>query len=262
EREKVLAELESQGSAVQEEARNKLEEERARIEAMRQEQEAKIAAMQEQLQGQMQDLLSAREQFQQQQDNLETQKSATPGQSNDGAELILAQLKKGGSDYLEPLKATGDTVFLELLQEKLDQVSLSGEKFACLMIEIDHYDKLQKHYDESAIDEVFASLEEIVNENLGGNDPSVTRYGEKHFAVIFGESSGSHPKELAETIRSGLYEMEIDISMQDVFLSCSIGIGYYPDDGETINDLLGGAWKSCRHAASSGGNRIVSREYT
>ncbi len=66
---------------------------------------------------------------------------------------------------------------------------------------------------------------------------------------------------LAEKIRSGVVELNIESGSQRIRTSLSIGVVAYPADGRTIDDLMIAADQAMYASKRRGRNRIVGYRY-
>ena len=86
----------------------------------------------------------------------------------------------------------------------------------------------------------------------------VARYGGEEFAVILPVTEASAAKDIAERIRSGVasgyYPDETHRSA--VKLTASLGIACFPQDADSLFDLVGNADKALYLAKVSGKNRV------
>jgi diguanylate cyclase (GGDEF)-like protein len=84
----------------------------------------------------------------------------------------------------------------------------------------------------------------------------VSRVGGDEFLVLAHDINQT--QDAAKTSRRLLEEMSVpyDISGREVFLTVSIGIALYPDDGMDVDDLLKNAEKAMRHTKSEGKNNF------
>ena len=108
---------------------------------------------------------------------------------------------------------------------------------ALLFIDLDHFkeinDSLGHNIGDKALKIVTSRLQDIIRE-----EDTVARIGGDEFTVIL--ENLTHPQDasmIANKILGSLSEM-LDINDNDLYVSCSIGISIYPDDGQDIQSLL------------------------
>lgn len=115
------------------------------------------------------------------------------------------------------------------------------------MMDIDYFKKYNDTYGHLVGDRLLHQIGEIIRENIRSID-SACRYGGEEFTLILPETDASGAKNLAERIHKSIFdEGEITVS---------IGVGIYPKDGKTTEELLNLADKAMYLAKRQGRNRI------
>ncbi|MDJ0650735.1 MAG: EAL domain-containing protein [Xenococcaceae cyanobacterium MO_188.B19] len=138
--------------------------------------------------------------------------------------------------------------------------SINGEQLvAVLNISIDRFKKisdfLSKEQQDSLITEVAKRLQNYV-ENCGSQ--GITIYmKEDHFIIMIALDRKIQADNYAKEI-SNLLGQAIYLENQEIFLSTSIGIAFYPSDSFNIEELLQQSEKARDYARSQGANRHQS----
>jgi diguanylate cyclase (GGDEF)-like protein len=88
----------------------------------------------------------------------------------------------------------------------------------------------------------------------------VARYGGEEFCLILPNTSKDDAREVAGKLRRAVESERISGGTQfpGEFLTISIGVGCFPEDGETDSAVLEAADKALYHAKRAGRNRVVA----
>ncbi len=126
-------------------------------------------------------------------------------------------------------------LFLDRLTQVLHYAKRHQGRLALLYLDLDGFKPVNDRYGHAAGDEVLKEVARRVSSLLRKSD-TVSRIGGDEFAVILtdpGESAGS----LAEKCREAICR-PILFEGQDITVGVSIGIAYFPTDGQTEAELL------------------------
>jgi diguanylate cyclase (GGDEF)-like protein/PAS domain S-box-containing protein len=144
-----------------------------------------------------------------------------------------------------------------LLQDRLSLALASARRrhamLAILYIDLDHFkqvnDTLGHHAGDALLKEVAARLVHCVR----GAD-TVSRHGGDEFLVLLADvGSSSQAAHVAGAILQALAQPCV-VAGRALPVSASIGISMYPNDGDTIDDLIARADVAMYHAKQSGRN--------
>src|SRR5947209_4035755 len=128
--------------------------------------------------------------------------------------------------------------FSAVLAETITSARLSGEPFAVMLIDLDHFkeinDTLGHHYGDLLLRDLGPRLAESAGE--GG---LVARLGGDEFAVLPHERTDD-PEQLEDIATRLLACVQEPLAVDDLALDvgASIGIARFPKDGEDVHDLL------------------------
>ena len=132
--------------------------------------------------------------------------------------------------------------------------------FVLLMIDIDHFKKVNDKYTHQGGDEVLREAANLIREQIRASDIA-TRYGGEEFAIILPECSLEDGKTIAEKIRSTMEEKEIIYEEQKIVVRFSIGVAQFlwklP---VTAEQLITAADTALYRAKNEGRNRICIAE--
>jgi len=208
-----------------------------------------IAQLGRSLQGMTQSLLGKERELQEANTSLEAtvaQRTAALTQAN--AEL----LKLATHDSL-----TG-VYNRRRLDEKLAECSLlfqrTGRTFALLLIDADHFKRINDTHGHGVGDDVLRHLAQLIRDNTRATD-FVARYGGEEFAVLLPEiEAPDSPDVVAEKIRAAIAGASFAPVGQ---VTVSIGVGLAePEDSDT-KALINRADQQLYQAKGSGRNRVA-----
>jgi diguanylate cyclase (GGDEF)-like protein len=123
--------------------------------------------------------------------------------------------------------------FLDVLRRKMDEFSRYQKTFSVMLIDIDHFKKVNDTWGHMIGDEVLKLLASILMREVRASD-FVARYGGEEFIILFAELSLSHAFDIAERIRMSVSK-EV-FSSANVQITISGGLVTY--SGESADDLL------------------------
>jgi len=140
----------------------------------------------------------------------------------------------------------------ELLRAKRDNVPL-----ALMMIDVDHFKKLNDKHGHPAGDEVLRRLGALISKGARGADLPC-RYGGEEFLLVLPNMPIEAAAERAEAWRAGI-EGETMVYGEDAMsVTVSIGVAAFPCDGDTREALVKSADEALYVAKRSGRNRVVA----
>ena len=129
------------------------------------------------------------------------------------------------------------------LKEELARACRHGNNLVCLMLDIDHFKRVNDTWGHSAGDAVLQELAQRVESQVRVSDVAA-RYGGEEFVVLLPSTDDEAGARLAERIRAAVSATPIELpGGESVHITASIGIaGIAPDrdatDLKTIGDSL------------------------
>lgn len=130
----------------------------------------------------------------------------------------------------DPLTGLGNRRHFRAVQERtIDGVARSGDPALLLMMDIDHFKKVNDTYGHQAGDRVLQAIAKSVASCVRPMD-TVARYGGEEFAVVLPNCHAAFGSTVAERIRSTVEALVIDISpSQTIQVTISVGGAYAPE---------------------------------
>jgi diguanylate cyclase (GGDEF)-like protein/PAS domain S-box-containing protein len=138
------------------------------------------------------------------------------------------------------------------LTEELQRAKLQSSGGAVIFIDIDDLKMVNDNYGHSFGDAVIIAAGHLIQEAVGTQGTFVARIGGDEFIVsLYGRKSREEVADLADRLIQGL-SMEYAVSGEHIYLSASLGIAFYPQDGDNTEDILKNA-DSAMYAAKAKG---------
>jgi diguanylate cyclase (GGDEF)-like protein/PAS domain S-box-containing protein len=145
-----------------------------------------------------------------------------------------------------------------LLLDRMDQALIRARRASAmvgiLLIDLDRFKEINDSMGHSAGDAVLKEVARRVRGALRDTD-SVARLGGDEFCVVIeGCESRSHVSVAAAKLRRLFEEPVMTAENKEIFIELSIGSSVYPEDGETMEDLLKNADIAMYEAKRDGGH--------
>lgn len=133
----------------------------------------------------------------------------------------------------------------------------STRHFSMILIDIDHFKKVNDVYGHPVGDEVLKELGIRLKNLVSTRDGFVARNGGEQFAVLIPNAPPAIGLEMGEKIRSMVARSDFPVSdNQELAITVSVGISSYPDNGTTIQELYGAADTAMYESKAIGRNRV------
>lgn len=157
--------------------------------------------------------------------------------------LALPSPEESPSDYLQavidglcelslkdPLTGLGNRRHFRAVQERtIDGVARSGDPALLLMLDIDHFKKVNDTYGHQAGDRVLQAIGKSIASCVRPMD-TVARYGGEEFSVVLPNCHSSFGSTVAERIRATVEALVIPISPSvSISVTVSVGGAYAPE---------------------------------
>jgi diguanylate cyclase (GGDEF)-like protein len=126
----------------------------------------------------------------------------------------------------------------------------------CLVtLDLDHFKSINDVYGHEAGDHALRRVGKLLLTSFRATD-TVCRPGGEEFALIFPETPKVEAVRLAERLRIAIEEMPVDGALPKSF-TASFGVAAYPDDADSIDELVRVADRALYEAKAAGRNRVV-----
>jgi len=150
--------------------------------------------------------------------------------------------------------------FQERCAALLPRLAAQRRPVAVLILDIDHFKKINDTYGHAAGDQMLVAFAKVVQDKLRAND-AFARVGGEEFAVLLPECSRPAAEAIAERIRLAFAETVIDLEAGRLTsATVSIGVAFAPMGLTAIDPLLALAARALYRAKSLGRNRVEGEE--
>lgn len=147
--------------------------------------------------------------------------------------------------------------FEQRILEELERSVRYNGSMALLMIDIDHFKKLNDEFGHLLGDEVLRQVSNIFTQNLRKNDV-VCRYGGEEFAILVPETPGTRATAVADKLRRIIETWNFPGVPRPVTIS--VGVAEFPTDGRSRDELMKAADDALYLAKQRGRNRVVAAQ--
>lgn len=192
--------------------------------------------------------------------------SAAPIRDQDGAILGVVLVFHDVSDarqmaqkmtYLAEHDYLTDLPNRLLLTDRITQAISAAKrrqsKLAILFFDIDHFKRVNDMLGHEVGDQLLKVLSKKLQTCIRASD-TLSRQGGDEFVVLLPElNDDAVPAEIAQKILFAIKD-PISIANHELFITASIGIAVYPDDGDSVDVLTRHADAAMYHAKNSGRN--------
>jgi diguanylate cyclase (GGDEF)-like protein len=147
--------------------------------------------------------------------------------------------------------------FNERFHHEFKRAERATEPLSFLMIDIDHFKKINDSYGHLFGDIVLKEITQRLSEHLRETD-ILCRYGGEEFAAILPACKIQEALEVAERVRSSVQSKVIQIAQgNEVTATISIGIASFPETCQSEKQLLTLTDGALYEAKKSGRNKVV-----
>lgn len=169
-------------------------------------------------------------------------------------ELYRRYKKESTKDFLTGLYNTRQ--FDKILNLAFERALENKEKLSCLMVDIDHFKKVNDTYGHAVGDIVLKELAHILKKNCRIVDV-VGRIGGEEFCVLLFDCPKDQTFEIAWGINKAVQKHEFHIG-NDKFINItvSIGVAIYPDTTPNLENIKEKADMALYKAKHSGRNKV------
>ena len=146
--------------------------------------------------------------------------------------------------------------FFAALEREIARSARSGRGFCLLMMDLDELKAINDRLGHFHGDRVLAAVGQVVSDGVRRID-TAARYGGDEFVVLLPETDPTGAFVLAEKIRIGVNELDLDLPEEAVRPSLSVGVVSFPDDGGTADELMISADRAMYTSKRAGKNRVT-----
>lgn len=169
-------------------------------------------------------------------------------------ELYRLYKKDSAKDFLTGLNNTRQ--FDKLLNMSFDRAKENNEKLSCLMVDIDHFKKVNDTYGHAVGDIVLKELASILKVTCRTFD-IIGRIGGEEFCVLLQDCPLEHSFEAGTRIRDAVRDHKFYIEENKfINITVSIGVATFPDTVPIIDSIIENADIALYKAKQEGRDRV------
>jgi two-component system, cell cycle response regulator len=146
---------------------------------------------------------------------------------------------------------------IELVSNEFERVGRYQEGFSVLMIDIDHFKKVNDEHGHPVGDVVLRDVAHLLKDTLRTVD-AVGRYGGEEFLAVLPHTGNEEALQTAERVRARIEEHAFKVQDKVLRVTVSIGVASYPSDtADSAPNLVREADRALYRAKDAGRNRVA-----
>jgi diguanylate cyclase (GGDEF)-like protein len=146
----------------------------------------------------------------------------------------------------------------ELLLQAVGRAEREQGRFAVLLLDIDHFKKLNDTFGHPAGDEVLRRVGKVLGKPLLRPGDQAARYGGEEFAVILPSTDLAGAETTAERVRAAIEKASVVFEGARLSVTASVGVAVWGSDGNDGDSILSAADRALYAAKQAGRNRVVA----
>lgn len=148
--------------------------------------------------------------------------------------------------------------FMQRLEEEFRRAKRYGHKLSLLMMDLDHFKKLNDTYGHQAGDVVLMETAKVFKRSIRTSDIAA-RYGGEEFCIMLPETGTSGAMCIADRLRKGVEETLFRFQDLELHTTISIGVATFPNDAtENPTQLIRKADEALYRSKDLGRNIVTS----
>jgi diguanylate cyclase (GGDEF)-like protein len=147
------------------------------------------------------------------------------------------------------------TLFQDRLQQALASAKRMQSRVALLFIDLDRFKYVNDSFGHRAGDILLQTVGARLRSCVRETDTVCRHAGDEYLIVLSALREPTEAAVVAEKILA-IFDEVFQLESHEVQISASVGISVYPDDGQTMEDLIRNADAAMYHSKKSGRNRF------
>ena len=143
----------------------------------------------------------------------------------------------------------------EILKREIARVKRYNESLSVIMIDIDHFKKINDNYGHMVGDKVLKGIAKVLKERIRTSD-IIARYGGEEFVVILTNADINVAKRIAEELRQKVENLVFKIDDKSIKTTISLGVSQLKPEDD-IDSLLIRADENLYAAKNKGRNMVI-----
>ncbi len=141
------------------------------------------------------------------------------------------------------------------LKEEFERAKRYNSIFSLIMIDIDHFKKVNDVYGHMAGDQILRLVAQVLEDQTRFND-FVSRYGGEEFAVLLPESTADQGRYVADKIRRAVENTSLVHANEKIKVTVSAGVGEVVAESDTQETFIERVDAALYQAKENGRNRV------
>ena len=159
------------------------------------------------------------------------------------------------SAHCDPLTGINNrSTFDSALSREMALARRNGSSFSILIIDIDHFKRVNDTYGHSAGDEVLKNVAAQIQQSIRNTD-QLFRFGGEEFVVLLNNSDCEMAGCIADRVLDAVRCSAVDYHRQQLAVSVSIGIACL-QPGDTVDDIFNRADRALYAAKNDGRDQV------
>ncbi len=154
--------------------------------------------------------------------------------------------------YDELTKLPNRQLLAQLVTERIRRYSFTGEKFALMFIDLDRFKNVNDSMGHLVGDKLLQAVGRRLNASVRSHD-IVSRLAGDEYVVVISSAIKEEVESVAQRIVSNIAE-PFQIDKYNIYVTPSVGISIFPQDGDSYEELLRNADSAMYLAKSEGKN--------
>lgn len=147
----------------------------------------------------------------------------------------------------------------ENLKQEYDRFLRSNTPSSLIMLDIDHFKRVNDTYGHPAGDEVIRTLARLIESHVRSTDIA-GRYGGEEFGILLVDTSAERAEVLAERLRRAAIETLVRVEEKEIVFSISIGIAQSDLGQQDYSGWLSQADHALYQSKQNGRNQVTIYE--
>jgi diguanylate cyclase (GGDEF)-like protein/PAS domain S-box-containing protein len=149
--------------------------------------------------------------------------------------------------------------FNDSLDERFNPARKHDRKLVCMMVDIDHFKRINDNFGHSMGDEVIKFVANTIRSSIRPND-LLARYGGEEFCLVLDDIDLNRARIIAERIRLALMEGDPSAFASTIRVTASFGLAALNKDLKNKEELVSKADDALYRAKDHGRNRVLAWE--
>lgn len=164
--------------------------------------------------------------------------------------------------HRDPLTGQYNRRYLDTtLQREMLKAAREQLPVTLLMVDIDHFKTINDSHGHPVGDEVLRQMGLILATHARSHDV-VCRYGGEEFLLMLPQLPAPQALHRAEQLRRAAKVHVFSTEAGDIHVTLSVGVATYPENGQTVDELLRSADHALYQAKREGRDRVVQAQAT